>query len=52
VDLVGKQDVAGAIDAELVLGVDEDKPALGRDLPPAREQRERPLRDLVPLRFG
>src|ERR1051325_804134 len=48
-DLVGEDDVAGRVDAELVFGVDQDQPSLGGETPAADEQREPPLGHFLPL---
>ena len=42
-DLVGEDDLARRVEAELVFGVDEDQAARLGDLAPAREQAERQL---------
>ncbi len=39
-DLVGQQDVAGLVDAELVLGVGQDQAALGREVLAAKHENE------------
>src|SRR6185437_8291971 len=52
VDLVGEDDAAVAVEAELVFGVDEDEPVPVRDLAAAREEGEGAGGDVAPLRGG
>jgi hypothetical protein len=48
-DLVGEDDAAAFIDAELVFGIDQDKPALGGQFLPARKERQRISGERLPL---
>src|SRR6267378_444618 len=52
VDLVDQPDLPCPIDAELVLGVDEDEAPLARPLLAGREEGQRVARQLVPLVLG